>query len=241
MRLAPKGKKGWLKALARIGSLFGVALLAIYGYGLWVTTMPGESLAGPLPAQTAAEVQAEARVKAAVYKLASEIGPRDRAEFPQNLEKAADYVQNELRAAGYTVKALPYKGSTGEVFNYEAILEGTGESKEVIVVVDHGTRRPVPYAGCGRAHYGRYGHVTRLPLDNQARGLGTGRHRFGPPRGRQQQRLPPVQPWSPSSWYLQRLTDSGRLLSLRLWRVGQASGFAQRGPAIEACTQELMI
>lgn len=137
MRLAPEGKGAWAKALLRIAGFFGTILLGIYFYGLWITTMPGDSWAGPLPPATSAEEAASKHTKATVKMLAQTIGPRDREVNPKALERTAVFVTETLTNYGYTVKSLPYQTRAGTVRNLEAVLPGSGASKEVIVVGAH--------------------------------------------------------------------------------------------------------
>ena len=89
--------------------------------------MPGRSFSGALPAVTAEQKSLADQIKGDVTYLAGsgagEIGNRD-TDHPANLAKAADYIEAELKRAGWTVTRHPYvvKGQT--VFNLDAQIKG---------------------------------------------------------------------------------------------------------------------
>ena len=86
-------------------------------------SMPGQPYTGPWPALTPAQLQLAANLKAHVYRLAHQIGPRN-FEFYEPLRQTADYLQLQLESYGYKVARLPYEAD-GQVFeNLETHSEG---------------------------------------------------------------------------------------------------------------------
>jgi len=72
-----------------------------------------------------------------VTYLAENIGERNVAHRPRELVKAADYIEAEFRAAGYTVKRQEYEVSGTTCANLEAELPGKGHPEEIVIVGAH--------------------------------------------------------------------------------------------------------
>jgi Zn-dependent M28 family amino/carboxypeptidase len=124
-----------LRAWRRVTlGLFGIAgLLAAVGCIAFVS-MPGRTFVGPPP--EASESALEQRLRAHVVALAGEIGERN-AAHPEALERAALYVEQQLRASGYQVRQQVVEVD-GEAFrNLEAELPGTAKHDEILVVGAH--------------------------------------------------------------------------------------------------------
>jgi Zn-dependent M28 family amino/carboxypeptidase len=78
----------------------------------------------------------EAELTRHVRKLAGEIGERN-LEKPEAYRAAAEYIEGELRAAGYAPVRQSYTVGGIECHNIEAELPGTGDSSEIIVIGGH--------------------------------------------------------------------------------------------------------
>src|SRR3954471_22857053 len=85
--------------------------------------MPGKSFTGPLPAATPVQVSLANETKADVTLLAGTIGHRD-TYHPENLTRAADYIERELQRAGLKVVRHPYKVGNQTVYNLDAEIKG---------------------------------------------------------------------------------------------------------------------
>lgn len=116
-----------------------IAILALLAGALGVLScraisMPGESYAGPLPAARGTEL--EARLRRHVDVLASEIGTRN-FDFDAALERAAQYVEAQLRAQGHAPRALPFDVLDGQVRNIAVEIPGGSAPEEIVVVGAH--------------------------------------------------------------------------------------------------------
>jgi len=112
--------------------------------GCIAVSMPGRSFRGPVPDPTPTDKQIAATLEADVRFLAEEVGPRLCWE-PETFEKAAHYLEEELKAAGYTVERQtfttepPSRSGLGPVqtFNIVAEREGTSNPEEIVVIGAH--------------------------------------------------------------------------------------------------------
>ena len=120
------------------GALYAaVAVLIAAGGLLWYSLgMPGRSYEGPLPQITAEEIELAARLKQHVAAIASD--PHN-VEHYASLEKAAQYIERTLAAAGYRVVSQPYEAAGAIVRNLEATIEPaeTGPDTKTVVVGAH--------------------------------------------------------------------------------------------------------
>jgi len=116
----------------------------------------GKSCRGPLPQLTEREQELAVRLSTHVWMLASDIGPRSLTSAPENLEKAALYIEQLLKSYGYAVSSQefdvdvftsrnPKIGTEGISFNSvnyktrNVIAEITGSLRpeEIIIVGAH--------------------------------------------------------------------------------------------------------
>lgn len=127
-----------------------IGLLALACAGLiaagggWMMAMPGTSAREPLAEPSAHEQALSERLEAHVRTLAGEIGERN-LERREALDAAADYLEGQMRAAGYTPERQTYTlgghaadalaGVTAD--NLVAELPGTQRPDEVLVVGAH--------------------------------------------------------------------------------------------------------
>jgi Zn-dependent M28 family amino/carboxypeptidase len=98
--------------------------------------MPGRAFAGPLPPLSPDQQSLSERLRRHVLQLAGEIGERGVAKHAAALQAAA-YVEAELTAIGYTVTAQEYAAQGQRWRNLEAVLRGSTEPDEIIVVGAH--------------------------------------------------------------------------------------------------------
>ncbi|MCM2358307.1 MAG: M28 family peptidase [Geobacteraceae bacterium] len=125
-------RKGWRAVLFR---WLIIALVMIAG-GYHVFRMPGRSHDGPLRPLTAEESALRDRLRSHVRTLAGEIGERHVWRH-RALDRAAGYLEGELRGAGYAVADQAYTAEGREVRNLEAELRGSSAPEEIIVVGAH--------------------------------------------------------------------------------------------------------
>jgi Peptidase family M28 len=117
------------------GLLLGIAALSA-ATAWYMLGLPGHSYSGPLPAPTRAEDELAQRLQRHVTAIASK--PHNVAH-PAELEKAAAYIEGELKALGYTPRPQVFKSDGVAVRNIEVVLEpaGAGPETESLVVGAH--------------------------------------------------------------------------------------------------------
>jgi len=130
----PKGK--W-RRLRRIGMV--VAIVFLFLLITWWTMfhMPGTSYRGALPAADGPLESLAAELRREVQRLAVDIGERNVSHRPQQLALAADYVEAQLKSAGYEVLRQEYQVSGTKCFNLEAERPGSSRPEEIVVVGAH--------------------------------------------------------------------------------------------------------
>jgi hypothetical protein len=118
----------------RVSVVAGLAaLLGGVGYGCMMH-MPGESASPPLPALSAEEEAARPRLRRDVHELAAVIGERN-TRRPEALERAAVYLEEQLRSMGYSPARQTYSADGQPCSNLEAAVAGRGA--ETVVVGAH--------------------------------------------------------------------------------------------------------
>jgi hypothetical protein len=105
-----------IASLAVIAAIAAAAAAAIR----YVTSVPGEPHAGPLPALTDAETVTAARLAAHIRVIASK--PHN-VEHYDELEKAARTIERELQALGYQTVPQIYQVDGRDVRNIEVVIE----------------------------------------------------------------------------------------------------------------------
>jgi len=103
--------------------LLGAAALAGGGLLGLVTTMPGESWRGPLPALSEEENGLAQRLRAHVEQIAAR---EHNTAHPGALEDAARYIETTLASLGYTVKQQMFSADGNRVRNLEVSVRGPG-------------------------------------------------------------------------------------------------------------------
>ncbi len=120
-----------------VGITIGLIAL-ILGTGWWaVIRMPGKSHRGPLPAPDDALAALIQELRRDIYWLAADIGERNVLNCPEQLARAADYLESEFRAEGYEVNRQGYTVSNVRCRNLEVEIPGTTRREEIIVVGAH--------------------------------------------------------------------------------------------------------
>jgi Zn-dependent M28 family amino/carboxypeptidase len=103
--------------------------------GLWGWTamirMPGKSWSGPVPELTPAQKQLEGTLRHDIKALASELGERNTRHY-DNLQAAADWVQQSLRQAGYDPVRQTYTIDGRPYHNIEVEVQGRSDSLVVV-------------------------------------------------------------------------------------------------------------
>jgi len=116
-------------------TLLVVAACAILAWAEMIR-MPGASYSGALPPLSDAEKRIAGGLSRDVHYLAGELGERNTDHFPA-LASAADYVERELAAAGYTPKRQPVDAPGKKCDNIEVRAPGASRPDEIIVVGAH--------------------------------------------------------------------------------------------------------
>jgi Peptidase family M28 len=115
----------------------GLAIAAVIGVALWyMTAVPGRSFSGPLPPLTAEETGISQRLRRHIEAIART--PHNIEHF-DNLERAARYIENALRALNYDPVPQVFVVNGKAVRNIEATIEpaGTGSLPGTLVVGAH--------------------------------------------------------------------------------------------------------
>ena len=102
-----------------LGAVALLIALSVVGV-LWMTAVPGRSHAGPLPPLTPDQAQLASRLQEHVRAIASR--PHN-VSHPQELERAALYIEGALAGMGYAVHTQPFRADGQEVRNIEVVIE----------------------------------------------------------------------------------------------------------------------
>lgn len=102
----------------------------------YMVRMPGSSYGGPLEPLSDAEARHREATERDVMKLAGEIGERNHRR-PEALGASADYIESELRLAGYAVARQTYEAGGMPFQNLEATLGGSTYPEKIVVVGAH--------------------------------------------------------------------------------------------------------
>jgi Zn-dependent M28 family amino/carboxypeptidase len=113
---------------------FLLIVLPIWLYSCMIS-MPGKSHVGPLPPLTAKQAELAAALRVDVSELAEKIGERNTVRYAA-LQKAADYVERELSAAG-KVSRQSYPASGRSCDNLEVEIRGSSSPGEIVIVGGH--------------------------------------------------------------------------------------------------------
>jgi hypothetical protein len=101
-----------------------------------LVSMPGTSFSGPLAALSPEEEKIAAALRTDVERLAGTIGQRNMPHYPQ-LVAAANFIEAELRTAGFPPKRQTFDVKGRPCANIEAQLAGGKQADEIVVVGAH--------------------------------------------------------------------------------------------------------
>lgn len=132
MRLLPRGRREWARALLTWAALLLAALLG----GSLMMRMPGRSHSGPLPPLRPDEIELARRLERHVVTLAVEIGERN-LRLPGRLDAAARYLGLALQGCGYAAQTQEFEAQGETVRNVEAELRGESPQAEIVLVGAH--------------------------------------------------------------------------------------------------------
>ncbi len=99
--------------------------------------MPGTSFQGPLPKLSEEQIRLRDSFRRHVEKLAGEIGERNVARRPQQLQQAADYIEQQFQDAGLAVERQTFPVHGQPCHNLIAEIRGARLPDEVLVVGAH--------------------------------------------------------------------------------------------------------
>jgi len=123
---------GWARAAA-VASIPAVSAVML---AVLVVRMPGESLAGELPALSAAESVLARELERDVRRLVPAAAERNHRN-PEALEDAARYLDSVLTAAGYLMTSQPYRAGEYAFRNITATLPGLDTAAPALVIGAH--------------------------------------------------------------------------------------------------------
>jgi Zn-dependent M28 family amino/carboxypeptidase len=122
----------WLRASVGFG--LGVALVTIAV--THESSMPSKRNKHLLSPLSPAEVEIQDRVRKLVQVLATDIGGRDAVRY-ENLRKAAEYIEGQLRSFGYGPSRQTYTFAGQTFDNIEAESRGKQEPEAIVVIGGH--------------------------------------------------------------------------------------------------------
>jgi Zn-dependent M28 family amino/carboxypeptidase len=122
----------WLRATVGLGVSAALAAIAI----TYEANMPLKRNGHVLSPLTPAEVEIRERVRKTVQVLAGDIGGRD-AVRSENLRKAAQYIEAQLRSFGYGPARQTYAAGGERFDNIEAELKGNHDVDRLVVIGAH--------------------------------------------------------------------------------------------------------
>jgi Zn-dependent M28 family amino/carboxypeptidase len=121
---------------AVLGSHVLIVLAALNAGGCFQTTLPGKSFSGETPALTDEQVCVRENLRRHVHMLAGEIGERNLWRN-EALDRAAEYIAGEFRAAGYEPTFQSYKERGRLVHNVIAEFPGSERPDQIVIIGAH--------------------------------------------------------------------------------------------------------
>ena len=132
MKVFPQGGRAWFRLIATL-SILALALGSLVRF---MTAMPGSAYVGPLPALSQQETEINANLKKHVSFLAATIGERNVLTY-KALQNTAQYIEDALKAQGYTVESQEYVVEAKKVRNLIAEIHGADKASEIVVIGAH--------------------------------------------------------------------------------------------------------
>ena len=128
------GRRGVGFGLLVFLALLAWAVLLIHGA---MIRMPGKSFSGHFAPLDAREQAIRESLERHVHELGEEIGERHLLGRKDQLDRAAGYIEAELRAASYDVESQWYEVDGDRVRNLEVLLRGESMPDQYVVVGAH--------------------------------------------------------------------------------------------------------
>lgn len=119
--------------LAILAVVLTIGLTVIYFLMIW---MPGTSFSGDLPALSSAEIQLQSALRSDVTMLAETIGRRNQSNY-DGLQKAAQFLETELKSVGYEVRRQRYQIEGQNYDNLEVEIKGSDRPDQIILIGAH--------------------------------------------------------------------------------------------------------
>ena len=117
--------------------IFGLILIVVLTLtSYFMSRMPGRSFSGPLPELTASELLLKDRLHTHVETLAGKIVERNVWQY-DNLQRAAEYIEEEFKQAGLYTRSIPYESAGKQVRNIEGEIPGENDSSGILIVGAH--------------------------------------------------------------------------------------------------------
>jgi hypothetical protein len=151
-----------------IGALAFLLVLAVSGL-LWMTSVPGRSHAGALPPLTQEQSELAVRLEKHVRAIASK--PHN-VGHPQELERAALYIESTLAKIGYEPHQQSYQAAGQEVRNIEVVIQpaaSVAEAKSLVVGAHYDSYFQAPGANDNGTGVAGVIELARLLSDLQGR------------------------------------------------------------------------
>jgi Zn-dependent M28 family amino/carboxypeptidase len=131
MKLFPT-RRGWI----RLALTLLLLALAVTGFVMYMTAMPGRSFAGALPPLSAEETGIKSNLAQHVNYLAGTIGERNLIAY-DSLLKTAQYIEDTLKKLGYAVTSQEYVVQMRKVRNLIVEIPGGAQAREIVVIGAH--------------------------------------------------------------------------------------------------------
>jgi len=133
-QVSASGVRNW--KLWLVLAALAIALLASLIWALRMTRMPLKSYVGQLPPLTSEQLEIADHLSQHVKYLSGTIGERNLSRIG-TLQAATDYLQSQLRLAGYSIRQQTYLVQGHQVSNLEVMVLGSEAAGETVVVGAH--------------------------------------------------------------------------------------------------------
>jgi Zn-dependent M28 family amino/carboxypeptidase len=133
--------------------------------------MPGTSHRGALPPADSALCELAEELRRDIRELAVDIGERNVRHRPQQLARAADYIEAEFAAAGYAARRQEYNVESASCCNLDVEIAGATHPEQIVVIGGHYDTVP----GCPGANDNTSGAAATLALARRFAGRRTER------------------------------------------------------------------
>ena len=125
------------RILLGLSCTFAVLISYLLFLGWTMTRMPGKSYRGELPEADASLKKLAEELRKDVATLAEEIGERNVANHPRELDRAADWIQAEFAATGLSLGKQIYRADGHSCRNLHVEIPGRARPAEIVLVGAH--------------------------------------------------------------------------------------------------------